>query len=497
MLGRSFRRRLVVAFVGLAALAAALVGVGAYLFASVTLNERLLQESRQQASFNIETLSRQLLSDRPTKDEVIQSGLAEAFFLRGGAETIIDFGDGDPYLSALRLGGALELLSPELKQIVASGNLGYQRVTVGGEPYLVLAGRRPSAGPGLPAGPDFYFFFPARGVDDALALLAVGLVVGGAVAILLAAIAGGLLARGVLRPVGEASAAAHRIAAGDLSARVPVGGDDEFGAWAASFNRMAGALEEKVAQLQEAQSRQRRFVSDVSHELRTPLTALVNEAQMLGGHLEALPADARRVGELLTTDVARLRVLVDDLMEISRFDAAVEELQLADIDLEAFLRAVVASRAPEAHLHIPAGRVFLRTDPRRLERIIGNLIDNARQHAGAAGLEVRADLRDGSAYVAVLDRGRGVDPVDLPFLFERFYKADPSRHGGSSGLGLAIARENAELLGGQLTARGREGGGMIFELRIPVTPSLRGGDGQVTARSEPEPRGDTEQDPTE
>lgn len=497
MLGGGFRRRLVVAFVGLAALAALIIGVGAYAIAAVRLNERLVEESAQQARFNIGTLAMELLSASPSRAEVIESGLAEAFFLRGGAETIIDFGDGDPYLSSLRLRGLLEQLSPEIEAIVAAGRLGYQRVSLAGEPYLLVGGRRPAAAEGLQPGPDFYFLFPAAPVDDALGQLATALLLGGVVAVLLAALVGGLLARGVLRPVGEASEAAARIAGGDLSVRVPAGGEDEFGAWAASFNRMAAALEEKVAQLQEAQARQRRFVSDVSHELRTPLTALVNEAALLRDHLGALPPDGRRVGELLAADVGRLRLLVDDLMEISRFDAAAEELELTDLDLGSFLRSVVSSRAPEAELSLAGGPVFLRSDPRRLERIIGNLIDNARQHAAGQGLEVRGDVHVGMVEVDVLDRGPGVEAAELPFLFERFYKADPSRHGGGSGLGLAIARENAELLGGSLAARPREGGGMVFELRIPVTPSLRAGDGPVTGRPEDGPHGGTEDRPLE
>jgi len=480
----SFRRRLLVTFVGLVALTALLLGLGAYVFASYTLNDRLVEESTRQARFNIETLSIELLSPTPSRAEIEESQLAQAFFIRGGAETLIDFGGSErPYVSSFALSDALGQLSPELRSLVAAGQLGYQRLTIAGEPYVVVGGRRPPAEPGLAGGPDFYFFFSARSVEDALAQLGIALLAGGLLAVLLAALVGGLLARGLMHPVGEASAAARRIAGGDLSARVAAGGGDEFGAWAASFNQMAGALEEKVAQLQEAQSRQRRFVSDVSHELRTPLTALVNEAAMLRGHLDALPPEGRRVGELLATDVARLRALVGDLMEISRFDAAAEEIQPTDLDLKDFLKAVAAARAPEAEVSLQ-GPLYVRSDPRRLERIVANLLDNARQHAGTEGLLLSAALIGGQALVSVADRGPGVDPADLPHLFDRFYKADPSRHSGGSGLGLAIARENAELLGGSLTARAREGGGMIFELRLPVTPSLRTGDGRVTPAPE-------------
>jgi two-component system sensor histidine kinase MtrB len=299
----------------------------------------------------------------------------------------------------------------------------------------------------------------------------------------------GLLARQVLRPVRQASTAASRIAEGDLSARVPATSGDEFGAWAAAFNRMASSLEEKVVQLEEAQQRQRRFVSDVSHELRTPLTALVNEAAMLKSLLhDSAPAglapETKRVGELLVTDVRRLRALVDDLLEISRLDAEAEEVTPSEFDLSGFLRAVVAARAPTAQLQLPPAAIPIRSDQRRLERILGNLLDNAREHAGGTAVEVSASRAGGSVLVDIADRGPGVSPEDLAHIFDRFYKADPSRHHGSSGLGLAIARENARLLGGTLEARLRGGGGLMFQLQLPVTGPLPSGDRAVTARDE-------------
>jgi two-component system, OmpR family, sensor histidine kinase MtrB len=485
LMGGSFRRRLLVAFMALVVLTVLLVGVGSYVFASFALEQQLKDDSERQARFDIGVLAAERLPAEATREDVESSGLAEAFFLRGAAETVIDFGDGDPYVSAFRFRDLLSRVSPELRALVAQGDLGFERLDLDGEPYLVMAGRRPATAGGVaPNGPDFYLLFSARGVEQTLDQLRQVLLAASAVAVLLALLLGGLLARQVLRPVREAGAAARRIAEGDLSARLRLSGGDEFGAWADSFNRMAASLEDKVAQLEEAQSRQRRFVSDVSHELRTPLTALVNEAGMLREHLDSMPADVRRLGELLATDVSRLRVLVDDLMEISRFDAEAEQVEPADVDLAAFVRALAAARAPEASVRV-GGTVFLRTDPRRLERIVGNLLDNARKHAGADGLALEAEVQGGEAIVRVADRGPGVPADALPHLFERFFKADPSRHAGGSGLGLAIARENAELLGGSLVARPRDGGGMVFEVRLPVTPPLRHGDERVTAPDEP------------
>ena len=153
--------------------------------------------------------------------------------------------------------------------------------------------------------------------------------------VLLAGFVGALLARRRLRPVGQASDAARSLAEGLLETRLPVEGRDEFGSWAQSFNEMAAALETKIADLSAAQARERRFTADVAHELRTPLTALVGEASLLAEHLESMPPESRRPAELLVADVGRLRRLVEDLMEISRFDAGQESVHAETVDLGA------------------------------------------------------------------------------------------------------------------------------------------------------------------
>jgi two-component system sensor histidine kinase MtrB len=321
-------------------------------------------------------------------------------------------------------------------------------------------------------------------IEATLDQLRLALGVGALALVILALLAARLVARGVLAPVEAASRAAERIELGDLSARVPVTSGDEFGEWAERFNRMAAALEETIGRLQAAQGQNRRFVADVSHELRTPLSALVAEASILRDDLDSLPAGTRRAGELLVADVARLRALVDDLMEVSRFDAEAEQVATQPVDLVRVLETVIVNRLPSARLTPPAGPVTIETDPRRLERIVGNLLDNAREHAPGAPVEVSLEVTGEAITIAVEDRGPGVESDRLGRIFERFYKADPSRHGGSSGLGLAIAAEHAALLGGELRAANRDGGGLRIELRLPVTGSLRAGDPAATGRDE-------------
>jgi signal transduction histidine kinase len=456
------RGRLTATIVALVVVTAAVLGIGAYAFVDVSLHDRLVRDAESQARFDLTVLIPNRLPE-PTREAFNTSGLREAFSERR-IDLIADFaGDVEPTF--------VNALSPDLKAAVAQGRLGFQWTIFGTDkPVLIMAGRLP--------GTDavFYFLHDATGLEQALSQLRLGLGGGALLLAILGLIAARWVARGVLAPVNAAARAAERIEHGDLSVRVPVTSRDEFGNWAERFNRMAGALEENIRRLQASQAQNRRFVADVSHELRTPLTALVAEASILREHLDALPPDARRTGELLVADVARLRSLVEELMELSRFDSAAEQASHEPIDLARLVRAVAAARLPAAALDLPADPIVVTTDPRRIERILGNLLDNAREHAPGAPVEVRLRAGPGEVVLSVADAGPGVPDDRLERIFDRFFKADASRQAGSSGLGLAIAAENAALLGGELTARNRSRGGLRFDLRLPVTEPLPGGD---------------------
>ncbi|HEX5826646.1 MAG TPA: HAMP domain-containing sensor histidine kinase [Candidatus Limnocylindrales bacterium] len=489
---RSLRTRLAVTLVALVAATVAAIGLGVYAFVDASLRASVVEDARRQADFNLAVL---LPAAQPVPVDAAafaESGLPDQFRLRGGAEVIAAFPDDTTWAPAPLL-GALDEVSPEVRAIVGRGELGYGWQTLGGAPVLVVGGRQRA----VPGSPDLFFVFEAAAVENALAQLRLGLVVAGVLAVLLALVTSGLIARGILRPVTAGSRAARRIADGDLAARVPVGGRDELGRWASDFNRMAASLESTVHRLEEAQGQNRRFVADVAHELRTPITALVAEASVLEGQLAGMPPDTRRAAELMVVDVRRLRALVDDLLEISRFDAAAEQLALQGVDLGRLVTSVVAARHPAATVVLPGQPVIVESEPRRLDRILGNLLDNARSHAPGAPVEVSVTPVSSAVVVTVADRGPGVHPDALPHLFDRFYKADPSRGGsagGSSGLGLAIAAEHTALLGGSLRARNRPGGGLVVALTLPVTGSLPPGDRPDTGRtdagamSEPAPK---------
>jgi two-component system, OmpR family, sensor histidine kinase MtrB len=534
------RARLALTVVGLVAVTSLVLGIGSYAYVATSLRSQQLDAARELTTYNVAVLAVERLPDGATRSDLAASRLLDGFAARGIAGTLVDFGDGDPFASNLRAAAMSGRLSPDLATIAARGDVAFERTTVGGAPMLITAARRPAGGP------TFYFLFDAAGVEDAIQRLGQALLVGGLVLVVLAALVARFVARGLLRPVRDGAGAAERIAAGDLSARLDTTSGDEFAQWAASFNRMAASLERHVADLRDARTREQRFVADVSHELRTPLTALVAEASLLRDQLDALPATPRRIGQLVAGDLDRLRVLVDDLMELSRFDAGAERLDRREFDVSGFVRSTVDARLPGARVTTPAAPAIVATDPRRLERVLGNLLDNARVHAGGSDVEVEVrfdavepaagalpaaaahptsdaalsldehgasgapptpeerpispaepgpDPRPMTLVVAVADRGPGVDPAEIPHLFDRFHKADPSRHAGGSGLGLAIAREHARLLGGTLAATPGTGGGMRFEVRIPVTRSLRNGDervmgddqaaGQTESRTEP------------
>ena len=477
---RGVRARLTATIVFLVVLTAIVLGVAAYVFVDLRLHQQALNDAEGQARFDLSVIAPPRLSSPPTPEEVVD--LARAFRTRG-LDTIIIPTGGEANYEPTSLERELNAIPARVREFVDQGQIAYAWQRVAGppaRPTLVIGGR--IAG----TGPEIYFFRDVSAIEQALDQLRLALGVGALVLALVAVIAARVVARGVLAPVDEAGRAAERIASGDLSARVPVTSTDEFGHWADRFNAMADSLEDTILRLEHAQTQNRRFVADVAHALGPPVAALVAEASLLGGHLDALPFDARRTGELVVHDIGRLRGLVEDLMELSRFDAAGEEVRLQPIDLGRLIRDVASARLPDAVLELPDDRAVIETDPRRLERILGNLLDNAREHAPGALVVVRLAATTDEVRIAVLDRGPGVPPDRLGRIFERFFMADSSRLGGS-GLGLAIAAEHAALLGGRIRAKNREGGGLEIELRLPVTQPLPHGD--PAANPQPEADG--------
>ncbi|MFF1440365.1 sensor histidine kinase [Streptomyces sp. NPDC058295] len=311
-----------------------------------------------------------------------------------------------------------------------------------------------------------------------------------ALAVLLALLA----ARGVLRPVRALRDATRSIAEGRLDTRLAVDGSDELAELSHTFNETAAALEESVAELRGMEARARRFAADVSHELRTPLAAMSAVTDVLDEDAAGLDPDTATAVRLISEETVKLARLVDDLMEISRFDAGAAVLHLDEIDLAESLRRTLAARGwtgtVEARLPEPdalRGRV----DPRRLDVVVANLVGNALRHGARP---VRLSLHEGGgggegsgtgrrAVIEVLDSGPGIPDDVLPHVFERFYKSDAARsRTEGSGLGLAITEENVRMHGGTVRAANRPEGGAVFTVDLPLwrdgpTPDEPTGDG--------------------
>ena len=277
--------------------------------------------------------------------------------------------------------------------------------------------------------------------------------------------------RRVLLPVRRLAQAAQRMSAGDLSVRIEPKGHDELARLTTTFNGMAAALEGKVGELERMEARARQFAGDVSHELRTPLTAMTAVADILPGH-PGLTGDAAAAAQLVSQEIRHLNRLVHDLIEISRFDAGTARLVTDDTDVAAAVAACLRARGwSDVVTDIPAG-LTMPLDRRRFDVILANLIGNALCH-GSPPVTVLASIQpaDGGEQLALVvrDHGPGIPAEALPHVFERFYKADTARsRSEDSGLGLAIAWENARLHGGHIEAANHPDGGALFTLWLPV-----------------------------
>ncbi|WP_129842301.1 MtrAB system histidine kinase MtrB [Streptomyces sp. RFCAC02] len=323
-----------------------------------------------------------------------------------------------------------------------------------------------------------YYLFPFAQEEKSLSLVTGTIATAGVfVVVLLGAIAW-LVVRQVVTPVRMAARIAERLAAGRLQERMKVSGEDDIARLGESFNKMARNLQGKIQQLEELSRMQRRFVSDVSHELRTPLTTVRMAADVIHeARTEFDPATARSA-ELLLSQLDRFESLLADLLEISRFDAGAAQLEAEQTDLRDVVKRVVEGAEPLAErkgsrllVRGAARPVVAEVDPRRIERVVRNLVVNAIEHGEGRDVVVRlAAGRDGRAVaIAVRDYGIGLRPGDAEQVFNRFWRADPARARttGGTGLGLSIAVEDTHLHGGRLEAWGEPGGGAQFRLTLP------------------------------
>ena len=324
-----------------------------------------------------------------------------------------------------------------------------------------------------------YVMFLIYDISDTAQTLAQiqGTLLGAGVALIL--LIGGvtwLVLRLVVGPIQVAAETSQKLADGDLDVRLPVRGDDVIATLARSFNGMAESLRGQIVQLAALSTVQQRFVSDVSHELRTPLTTIRLAGDVLYDRRDEFPPDSVRTLELLHTQIERFETLLADLLEMSRYDAGAIEMEVEPVNLVRLIedeidavQTLAATKGSVLELVADGGWFEAEVDPRRIRRVVQNLLGNAIDHGEGRPISVWIDSDADAVAIAVRDHGIGIAPVDLERVFDRFWRADPSRQRttGGTGLGLAISLEDAALHGGWLQAWSAPGEGSCFRLTLP------------------------------
>ncbi|WP_046301867.1 MtrAB system histidine kinase MtrB [Mycobacterium sp. UM_Kg27] len=373
--------------------------------------------------------------------------------------------------------GPVDQVPAALREFVKAGQVSYQYATVHVEgfsgPALVIGTPTTSRITNL----ELYLIYPLGTERNTISMVRGTIATGGLVLLVLLAGIALLVSRQVVLPVRSASRIAERFAEGHLSERMPVRGEDDMARLAVSFNDMAETLSREITQLEEFGNLQRRFTSDVSHELRTPLTTVRMAADLIHDHSEDLEPSLRRSTELLVSELDRFESLLNDLLEISRHDAGVAELSVESVDLRSTVNSALenvghlaADAGVQLKVDMPGNQVIAEVDPRRVERILRNLIANAIDHAEHKPVVIRMAADEDTVAVTVRDHGVGLRPGEEKLVFSRFWRADPSRvrRSGGTGLGLAISVEDARLHQGRLEAWGEPGKGACFRLTLPL-----------------------------
>ncbi|MEO5534751.1 MAG: MtrAB system histidine kinase MtrB [Pseudolysinimonas sp.] len=330
----------------------------------------------------------------------------------------------------------------------------------------------------LPQGEQYelYIVYNLRPVQDTLDFVQGSLLLAGVALVLLIGAVAYLVVRLVVGPVRVAAEASEKLAAGELESRLPEDGDDELSTLARSFNRMADSLQSQIGQLADLSRVQQRFVSDVSHELRTPLTTIRMAGEMLYDQRKGFPAATARTAELLHTQTQRFESLLADLLEMSRYDAGAVQLELEPTNLVRLAEDAIETVEPlsrEKHTEIrliaPGGYFEADVDARRVRRVLVNLLGNAIDHGDAKPIDVYVDSDEDAVAIAVRDHGIGMVDAEMQHVFDRFWRADPSRQRstGGTGLGLAISLEDATVHGGALEVWSEPSQGSCFRLTLP------------------------------
>lgn len=434
-------RTRVTLFFSMTALVASLgLALATFAAARQFLIEQRTQTARTQAFANAKTVKDQLLLEQ--RFDVLDLRTETGGFpllIVGGRQFTAD------------LTYSIDTFPLELRTSVAQGGSAQQRFEYRGEPYVAV-------GVAMPAVDAQYLeAFPMEGTQSSLRVIATALLVGSAVTMVLAGLLGWWTGRRLLRPLTRVASAAGEIAGGGLGARMQPENDPDLDRLASSFNDMADAVQTRI-------EREARFASDVSHELRSPITALTAAVEVLDGRRDDLPDRTQQALDVVVGQVRRFDAMVMDLLELSRIDAGSTELHREDVNLRELIPRIAQrygfGEVPiEIAESVPAQ---VRIDKLRFERILANLLENARAHAGAP-VRVAVDVRGRRGMVLVVDdAGPGVARGERSRIFERFARGSAARHRVGTGLGLALVAEHAHAHGGEAWVDDRPGGGARF-----------------------------------
>ena len=377
----------------------------------------------------------------------------------------------------------VEAVSPELAREVSTATepQHWQPVTFVAEDGTTAPGIVVASSLNFPAGAgtyDLFIGYKLSDTQDTLSFVQRTLLITAAAMMAFIGILVWIISRVVFRPIRAAADTSRKLAAGETDARMPVQNDEHFDVLSEGFNDMADTLQARIQELDDLSEMQQRFVSDVSHELRTPLTTIRLASEVLQGQQGGLAPGQQRAVEVLGTQVDRFEALLGDLLEISRHDAGRVTLETEATNLVSLAHEVVDQLQP-----LSAGVIEVRplggyspvdVDARRIRRIVSNLVGNAIEHGEGRTIVVSIDSNASAVAISVRDWGIGMTANDVDHVFDRFWRADPSRKRtlGGTGLGLAIAQEDAAVHGGTVEAWSRPGEGSNFRLTLPRSEGI-------------------------
>ena len=436
-------------------------------FATLALTRQNLLAERDETSFAVFANNGRRVRNELTSetDDEGRRAIVERLGQTSGTFPLLRVGDEWTSADPLVFDG--ESVPESLLALVESGTPARMRTVIGDRIAIVSA--VPIVGVSIDA-----IYFEAAPLDDieenldTLAFILFGVA---AVTTMFSAAFGWLAAGWLLNPLVKVRTAAEALAAGALDTRLTAPADADLASLAASFNEMARALEERIA-------RDARFASEVSHELRSPLMTLTASVEVLYNSADDLGERGRTALHLLSDDISRFRRLVEDLLEINRYDVGTADLEAEEVHIVEFVRQAISRVGSEGFEGVNFAAapgmedVVLMADKRRLGRVVSNLLENAAKY-GDGEVRVSVGRIDGLVQLGVEDNGPGVVPEERRLIFDRFHRGRAGGRRGrdsGSGLGLALVAEHVGLHGGRVWVEDRSGGstGARFVVELPV-----------------------------